>query len=149
MKVRDVMTTAVTTLRSDTPVQVAAARLVSHGHSAAPVVDSDGGLVGVVTEADLVRGRIAPDGRRVEIEPEAVVAAVMSHGVVAAEPDDDLADFVARMLDEGRRALPVLDSGRVVGIVTRRDVLRLVAHRRLQSEEAWAARMALASHDRG
>jgi CBS domain-containing protein len=149
MKVRDVMTTAVTTLRSDTPIQAAAATLVSHGHTAAPVVDSAGALVGVVSEADLVRGRIMPEGWQVEVEPEAVVAAVMSHGVIGATPEDDLADIVARMLDEHLRAMPVLDEGRIVGIVTRRDVLRLVAHRQLLSEQAWTARTAMASNDRG
>jgi CBS domain-containing protein len=45
--------------------------------------------------------------------------------------------------------MPVIDEGRVVGIVSRCDVLRLVAHRQLQSEEAWMERTGLASHDRG
>lgn len=149
MKVRDVMTTTVTTLQAGTPIQAAAATLVSHGHSAAPVIDHTGALVGVATEADLVRGRIAPDGWQVELDPEAVVSTVMTREVLAAAPDDDLADVVARMLDDHLRAMPVVEHDAVVGILTRRDVLRLVAHRRLQSEEAWSGRTEMASHDRG
>jgi CBS domain-containing protein len=149
MKVRDVMSTSVTTLQADTPLQVAASILVSHGHSATPVVDGTGHLVGMASEADLVRGRMLPGGWTVEIDPECVVAAVMTHGVVAAHPDDDLADVVDEMLDKGLRAVPVVEADDIVGIVTRRDVLCLVAQRRLLSEQDWTEREALVSQDRG
>ncbi|GAA4677604.1 hypothetical protein GCM10023215_07930 [Pseudonocardia yuanmonensis] len=130
MKVRDAMAASVTTLRPDTPLQAAASILAAHGHRAAPVVDDEGHLVGVVGEADLTCGHL-PNGWAVEIDPECVVAAVMTHRPPSAGPDDDLADVVNEMLEKGVRAVPVVDGHDVVGIVTKQDVLRLVADPRL------------------
>ena len=62
MKARDVMTAPAITLRPDTPVRAAAALLISHGFAAAPVVDTHRRVLGVVTEADLMRGLVVPDG---------------------------------------------------------------------------------------
>jgi CBS domain-containing protein len=56
MKARDVMSSPVIFLRPRVPADVAAALLVAHGYTAAPVVDEDGLVVGIATEADLVRG---------------------------------------------------------------------------------------------
>jgi CBS domain-containing protein len=50
-------------------------------------------------------------------------------------PEDDLADVVALMLDAGLRSVPIVDDGKLVGIVTRRDVLRVVARRELTSDD--------------
>ena len=66
MLARDVMSSPVITLRPDVPAHAAAALLVSHGFTAAPVVDPQRRVVGIATEADLVRGRIVPDGWAVD-----------------------------------------------------------------------------------
>ncbi|MFR9802356.1 HPP family protein [Pseudonocardia sp. RS010] len=136
-KVRDAMSTAVTTLRADSPVQAAASVLAAHGRSVAPVVDGGGRLVGMVTAADLACCPDLPEGWQAEVDPEAVVAAVMTHRPVRAQPEDDLAEVVGTMLDAGIRAVPVIDGGRVVGILTRCDVLRLVAARQPRAGRAW------------
>jgi CBS domain-containing protein len=136
MKVRDAMSASVTTVRSDTPLQAAASVLASHGHCAAAVVDHEGHLVGVASRADLARGSLRPDAWTAEIDPECVVAAVMTHAPVSARPDDDLADVVGEMLAEELSAVPVVDDDQVIGIVTRPDVLRLVAERRLSSGDS-------------
>lgn len=135
MKVRDVVRASVTTLRPDTPLQAAASILASHGQCAAPVVDDEGRLVGVVGEADLTRGRLPPGSWTVEIDPECVVAAVMTHRPASARPSDDLADVADEMLRKGLPAMPVVDGDDVVGMVTRQDVLRLVTERRPSSEQ--------------
>lgn len=136
MKARDVMTSPVITLRPDAPVPAAAALLCSHGFTAAPVVDAGGLLIGIASEADLVRGRIAPDGwAAVAPKPEAAVEEVMTPAPAAMRPEDDLADVVAMMLDARLRSVPIVDDGKLVGIVTRRDVLRVVARRELTSQD--------------
>lgn len=135
MKARDVMTSPVITLRPDTPVHAAAALLISHGFTAAPVVGAHRRLLGIATEADLVRGRVVPDGWIVQPEPEPDVAAVMTPDPTTARPDDDLADVVATMLDRGVGSVPVVEDGDLVGILSRRDVLRCVARRELTSAE--------------
>jgi CBS domain-containing protein len=126
MKACDVMSSPVITLHPETPARAAAALLVSHGFTAAPVVEG-GRVIGIATEADLMRGQIIPDGWVVEELPEAAVAAVMTPAPLSVRPEDDLADVVALMLDSGVRSVPVVDDGVLVGIVSRRDVLRCVA----------------------
>lgn len=149
MFARDVMSSPVITLRPDTPVPAAAALLVSHGFTAAPVVDAGRRVLGIATEADLVRGRIRPDGWSVEPGPGATVADVMTPSPTVMRPGDDLADVVELMLDAGIRSVPIVDDGVLVGIVSRRDVLRCVARGELTSEQVWLRRHAAASRDRG
>lgn len=150
MKVRDAMSRPAISLKADVPAKAAAALLVSHGYTAAPVVDEDERVIGIATEADLVRGRIAREGRAAaEEQPEPRVREVMTEEPVVAASGDDLADVVATMLDRGIRSVPITDAGRLAGVLTRRDVLRLVAHGTLTSEEVWRQRVGIASHDRG
>jgi CBS domain-containing protein len=127
MRARDVMSRPVVFLRPRVPADVAAALLVAHGFTAAPVVDDDGRVIGIATEKDLVRGRIVPDGWTADEQPEPFVADVMTHDPICKGPDDDLAGVVSVMFDYGIRSVPIVDGGRLVGIVSRRDVLRLVA----------------------
>ena len=148
MQARDVMTSPVITIRPRTPVHAAAALLVSHGFTAAPVVADDGALVGIVTEADLVRGGIVPEDRPFPMPSEPRVDAVMTRQPLTARSTDDLADVVARMLDVGIRSVPVVDDGALVGIVSRRDVLRCVARRELTSAQVAARRADVAGHQR-
>jgi CBS domain-containing protein len=135
MRARDVMTNPVITVRPHVPARAAAALLVSHGFTAAPVVDAEGRVRGIATEADLMRGRIGPDGLIAGPDLEPVVADVMSAAPPGVSPDTDLADVVTEMLETGTRSVPIIDRGHLVGIVTRRDVLRVVANRDLTSED--------------
>ena len=135
MLARDVMSAPVIALRPDVPAHAAAALLVSHGFTAAPVVDRERRVVGIATEADLVRGRIVPEGWTVEELPEPTVADVMTPSPTMLPPDADLADVVALMLDLGIRSVPIVDDGTLVGVVSRRDALRVVANRELTSDD--------------
>jgi CBS domain-containing protein len=148
MRARDVMTSPVITLRPDTPVHGAAALLVSHGFTAAPVVTAEGRVVGIATEADLIRGRITPGGTGTQHRPEPTVATVMTEAPLAFGPEDDLADVVTLMLDRRIRTVPIIDDDRLVGVVSRRDVLRCVARRELTSADVWRRRMAMTAEDR-
>lgn len=121
MRVRDVMSSPAVSVRPRTPAGRAAALLVEHGFTAAPVLDAEGRLRGIATEADLLRGRLSGDG------PDPLVADVMTPCPATVGPDTALADVAALMLGTGARSVPVLEGGRLVGVVTRRDVLRAVA----------------------
>lgn len=133
MRVRDIMTRPVFTVQPTDPVEGAAALLADRGITAAPVVDDRDRLVGMVSEGDLLRGRVPEDPTahlRVAPEPAShrphIVAEVMTREVVTAWPLEDVADVARTMLDRDVRSVPVLDSGHVVGIVSRRDLLRSV-----------------------
>ena len=140
MKTRDVMTSSVITVSPDTPVPTAATLLYSHGFTAAPVVDADGQIIGIVTEADLARSPVVPDWWMIQREPDPTVGQVMTSEPRVMHPEDDLADVVAVMLDSSIRSIPIVEDGELVGIVTRQDVLRVVASRQLIFEDATARR---------
>src|SRR6195952_1550760 len=130
MKARDVMSHPVITVRADTTVKMAAELLTRHGFTGLPVTDDDDHLIGIVTEADLLRDRIAPDPR---LRPRAhlprgarvpIVADVMTTSVESLTVGADAAEIARIMLDERLRCLPIVDGRWIIGIVTRRDLLR-------------------------
>lgn len=134
MLVREVMTSPVRTVTQDTPVRRAIRVLHENDITAAPVVDAAGELVGVVSEMDLLRGEFEPDprafARPVRAEtgpPPRRVADVMTREVVTVTENTDAAVLVGLMVSKRIKSLPVLRGRRVVGIVSRRDLLRMLA----------------------
>jgi CBS domain-containing protein len=131
MRVRDIMSQPVFSVRSTDPIEGAAALLADRRITAAPVIDGDGRLIGLVSEADLLTDRI-PEDPTAHLRPMVshhrprVVAEVMTHNVVTAWLDEDISDVARTMLHRDVRSIPVLDGGRLVGIVSRRDLLRTV-----------------------
>jgi CBS domain-containing protein len=133
MQIKDFMTGPVVTVRGNTPLKEAARLLVSHGYNVLPVVDDDGSVVGVVSEADLIDGQVLPDPRALlgdipPTSPSAELAAdVMSKDPVTVDPTIDVAAIARLMLDRNLYAVPVVDDGRLLGIVARHDVLQTLA----------------------
>ncbi len=134
MRVRDVMSRPVHTVYLMDTVEQATALLAEKGITAAPVLDAGGELVGMVSEGDLLWHRVPADptahlwraaGGEVGERPK-VVADVMSTDPVTTWPEADLSDVAQLMLDEDVRSVPVVDDGDLVGIVSRRDILRTV-----------------------
>lgn len=129
----DVMSSPVVTVRADTPIAPAAALLASHGFTAAPVLGRDGNVVGMVTEGDLVRGRFSSDAA--EATTAVLVDDVMTPPPAALCPDDDLADVAAAMVASDVRSVPIMDGAELVGVVTWRDLLRVVARHERTPEQ--------------
>jgi CBS domain-containing protein len=127
MLVRDVMSRNVVTIRPHMPVRAAAALLVANGFTSAPVVTAEGVLRGIVTEGDLTRGRPLPAPGNSEAAPDTTASEVMTPEPATARPTDAIADVVAVLHASGQWAVPVVDEGRLVGIVSRSDVLPNVA----------------------
>jgi CBS domain-containing protein len=131
VQVRDVMTREVVTVGPDTSAKYAAEVMAERGFAALPVVDDAGHLVGIVAEADVLKNRLPADPRlhamrdqeTPEQPPSLLVRGVMTVGVRTVDVGADVAD-VARLLVDGRlRSVPVLEHGRLAGIVSRRDLL--------------------------
>jgi CBS domain-containing protein len=136
MLVRDVMSTQVVTVRPQARVKEAIQLLDDHRITAMPVVDDQGLLVGVVSEADLLRGALMPDRRTHEIPVEIegrtntlTVSDVMTPRPMSVTADTDLAVAASVLVDRVIKSLPVLDDGRVIGMVSRRDVIAVLARR--------------------
>lgn len=126
------MTSEVVTVGPDASVKHAGELMAEHGFAALPVVDPDRHLVGIVGEGDVLRDRLPEDPRLhvrrdTEQHPDPVplrVRGVMTTAVRFASLADDVAD-VARLLVVAQvRSVPVVHDDVVVGIVSRRDVLR-------------------------
>lgn len=124
MRVQDVMRRA-GTVDAGMPIPTASAVLAARGDEVAPVADSSGRLVGVVTRGDLA-GPVLPNGWQLELDPEAVVAAVMTHRPVVVRPGDDLGAVVSLMRTRALPAVAVGDGARVVGVLLLADAARAV-----------------------
>jgi CBS domain-containing protein len=132
MRVKDIMSRPVHTVRTTDSIEHAAALLADRRITAAPVYDAAGELVGMVSEGDLLWHRVPADPTA-HLRPVTggddrpkVVADVMSSDPVVTWPDADVADAAQAMLDRDVRSLPVLDDGDIVGMISRRDILRTV-----------------------
>jgi CBS domain-containing protein len=134
MKARDAMTSPAITVTPETHCKDAAALLVRHRISALPVVDADGRLVGLVSEADLLPLETTPDPRsqamplppRTEPLPRRVDE-VMTPEVYTVDEDTDLGLVAQRMLEANIRRFPVTRGEQVVGIVSRHDLVKVIA----------------------
>jgi len=132
VQARDVMTREVVTVAPDTSVKSVAEILATRGFTAVPVVDDEHRLRGIVTEADVLRGRMLPDPRlRLRRDrgdrsapPPLLVRGVMTAPVRTVEATADVADIARFFVEERLRSVPVVDRGRLVGILSRRDLVR-------------------------
>lgn len=135
MRARDIMSSPVTAVRPGMPIKEAAALLAGNGFTALPVVDDTDALIGIVTEADLVRDRVPRDPRSLRhpggdgtaVRVTTTVGEVMTTPVVAMGVGTDVAVLAKALLDAGQRSMPIVDGSRLVGIVTRRDIVRVIA----------------------
>jgi CBS domain-containing protein len=123
MRTRDIMTSPVITVTPDTGLKEVAALLVERGINAVPVVDADDRLCGIVSEADL----LALEAAAARGGPPHSVREVMTQSVYTLAEDTDAAAAARMMLRHRLKSAPVVAGDRVVGMVTRRDLLRLVA----------------------
>jgi CBS domain-containing protein len=148
-KVKDVMTTRVTSVNGTAPFKEVAESLIAHGVSALPVVDGEGHVIGVVSEADLLhkeefkeryyregyqpplrtrlRHRLGQEGGGGRAKARGDTAAeLMTAPAVTIRPHASIVSAVRLMTERGVKRLPVVDAdGLLQGIVSRRDLLKV------------------------
>ena len=133
-EVKDVMTTRVIWVKKDATFREMAVALREHRVSAFPVVDDDGKVIGVVSEADMLTKEALYDEpsvisgilhHRDQVKARGVTAGdLMTTVVVAVRPEDTVEHAAKLMYDRKVKRLPVTDAnGRLVGIISRADVL--------------------------
>ncbi len=121
---KQAMSRGLRTLPPEMDVLEALRILVEERLSGAPVVDQIGNLVGILTERDCMRialgaGYHSEDGGR--------VAHFMTAAVVTVDADTPITEVAERFVNSRFRRLPVMEQGRLIGIVSRRDVLKQLA----------------------
>jgi CBS domain-containing protein len=143
MKVKDFMTSEVVSLNKDLTVTDAANLMIELKYSVIPIVDSEHHLVGIITESDFigqdaniphalaslkrVLGQISYFSNIEEIYEKAQdkpLRTVMTPNPTYVEPEDSLSYVVALMGSKNIKRAPVVDSGKLVGIVTRKDIIK-------------------------
>ena len=123
LRVRDYMTRDLITIPADTEIAHAVHLLIEHDISGLLVSDGHGGVAGVFTERDCIAG--AAEAGYYE-QWGGPIANYMSTPVETVAPDDNLIDVAARMAASPYRRFPVVDGGRLIGLLSRRDVMRAI-----------------------
>lgn len=145
--IRDVMTTEVVTFGADDPVESAMKRLVDGGVDAGPVVDDAGAVVGLLSTGDLIVQEselhgptvLSILGASIELPPSkhrfeedlrrllgAKVNDVMTREPITCGPNDTIETAATLMHDNDISRLPVVEAGKLVGIVARGDIMRAI-----------------------
>lgn len=122
MKVRNILATKkghVISVRPDEPVRRAIALLVENRIGALLVLDEAGKLVGILSERDVMRVAAADEGLF-----DLAVEAIMTRDVIVGMPQDDVIAVAHTMLEKRFRHLPIVDEGRLIGIISIGDVLK-------------------------
>ena len=123
MKVSELMTASVVTITPEETASVAARLLSRHNIGSLPVCTMDGRLRGIVTDRDIVLRCIAAENA-----PENTpVREIMTRGVLTVSPEDDVREATRIMATEQIRRLPVVQSGKVVGMLSLGDMARTQA----------------------
>ena len=147
MNVRDIMSSPVTTILPETKVAEIGRLMLDQGLRGLPVVDLDGRFLGMVTERDLVAkharphlptyfgilGTWVPINTRAADEDMRRVLAVTARDLMEAEPitvsaDTQIDDAASLMVNRSVDVLPVLEDGRLIGIMRHGDIIRLLLH---------------------
>ena len=137
MRAKDAMSDGVTSIAHDATVQEAVELLVNTGVSAMPVLDADGFMIGIVSEADLIRKANQKAWQRDELDEQAIgadlarpVTEVMTRSVITVDESLPLGEVAKQMATQRVKRLPVTRGKSVVGIVSRVDLLKALLSRR-------------------
>ena len=124
MLVRDYMTRDVITLSPDAEILQALLMLAEHDIAGAPVLDTTGRLAGILTEKDCIRSALEATYHSAY---GGQVRDYMSTSVASVSPDDGLVQAAERFLELPYHRYPVIEEGVLVGIISRRDVIKALA----------------------
>ena len=123
-KISEYMDTVVPTLSPGTKILKAVDFLLEHSVTGAPVVDAEQRLVGIITETDLLK--LVTEGIQGEPPATETVAEYMTTDVITVPPTVDIYYIAGMFLANKFRRLPVVEDDKIVGAITRYDLLRVV-----------------------
>ena len=119
LKLEEIMTRPALSAKKDTPVKDVAFEIFYGFFSGMPVTDSDGKVVGVVTEIDLLKQ--IREGKDLE---KIKAGEIMTKDPVTVDINTSLDNVIGIMIEKNIIRIPVTEGGRLVGVISRRDVLR-------------------------
>jgi CBS domain-containing protein len=116
-KARTVMTTEPITVHKNTDIYEAIRAMVENNITGLPVVNDDLTLAGIITEKDVLRLLYNMEDKPGQVED------FMTEEVVAFDQEDNLVDITECLIENSFRRVPILEDGKVVGIVSRKDII--------------------------
>ena len=122
--VKDYMTREVISVSPDVEITAATECLIEHDISGAPVLDEHGRLAGILTERDCMKVALHAGYHDV---PYGLVRDYMTPGPESGTPEQSVLTLAEKFIHGRFRRYPVVDNGRLVGIISRRDVLRALS----------------------
>jgi len=158
MKVRDIMTTQVVTLKGTNTIKQATKKLAVDNISGAPVVDDNNKLIGMISETDILKLvlkyqkelnlkdpslhilTVPMDDVDIEDEKlreaskkisETLVSDIMTQTILTTVPSEKIIDVVQAMMEYGVKRIPVLEKGVLVGIISRGDIIFSIYKRKV------------------
>lgn len=146
MQARDIMTQALITVGANTTIREMAEILVEHKISGLPVVDGQGKVIGMVSEGDLMQTKLAPkvpdalsilgaiiyyNGLKEYKEAFRKIAAataeeIMTKKIIAVQAEEDISRVGQLMLEHHIKRVPVLEDTKLVGIISRSDMVKML-----------------------
>jgi len=117
---KDVMSRNMITVRADTGIKEAIRLLVEHNITGLPVVSEDMQLLGIVTEKDVLRALYDTSIVR------KTVADMMTSEISSFDENDELIKVYKSLMENNFRRVPVLSEGKLVGLISRRDMIRFL-----------------------
>ena len=139
MQVQRWMTEPVVTVHEDCPAVLAFRKMHENQIRRLPVVDEDGALVGIIADRDLRGAALSVlNGTAPNDDEEKLVRDLLTREVVTVGPKDDVRDAALTMLSNRFTGMPVMDGGRLVGMITVTDLMEILvgALERLERTEA-------------
>ncbi|HLQ28356.1 MAG TPA: CBS domain-containing protein [Ktedonobacteraceae bacterium] len=118
MIARDIMTSKVCTIQPDASAQEAAQLLYQNRISGLPVVNADNQIIGIITEADII-SKVDKEGLR--------VADIMSHEIISVSEETPVGEIAMLLTERKIKRVPVVQDDKLVGIVSRADIVHAVA----------------------
>ena len=131
VKAKDIMSTTVTTVHEYANVMEVIKLLVEHNVTGLPVVDDSGRLLGMVTEKDILMLLLYdPDVKG------KTVTDLMTTEIIHFDEDDNLMSIFESLVQSNFRRVPILSEGRLVGIVSRRDIIKFLSSKAKKAQNA-------------
>jgi acetoin utilization protein AcuB len=134
VRVAERMTRAVVTIRRDTTATTAWALMKVRRFRHLPVVDERGQIVGIISDRDLTRVPFTPTRAGQAVPTGIPVERIMTAVIISVRPDDDVVEAARLMWEHKIGALPVVENGRLVGILSELDLLRMLSQRPSSAE---------------
>ncbi|PHQ80686.1 MAG: inosine-5-monophosphate dehydrogenase [Thalassobium sp.] len=130
LRVSEYMATDIVIFRQDQSIEEVIDTLIHNGISGGPVVDDSGKLVGIITEGDCIKRVTKLPYYKLPLMSESIKSHMTSN-VQTIEGNMDIFDVANKFLNSKRRRFPIVERGKLIGVITQKDILKAV--RRLKA----------------